>query len=286
MEREINTLIWFIETLGNIEMKTKRILITLYFIVFSISVNICTGQKKYFEYQNSEAIRLSKTELKLLTSKDWYPDVIEDKIRNDTILTTHFNKIKYNFDGSYLLGKCSGQWSIKYNKYIEHLSDSNRNCKTYEFGGIYSILVLNDSALVITKLMTSSQDMKRTIFFTDKIKDKPIHLIDKEEKERDVDSFKYREWWLWDSNNTDCDTLSYGKTFYDTMCLPVEGEFEIFDAWGEKRFTGLGRSIDISSLDVGIYYIKFWEVEIINNKRILKSEKTSMFIKKTLPNNK
>ena len=49
------------------------------------------------------------------------------------------------------------------NSYIEHKLDKEAK-DDLNFGGIFSVTELNNSTLTLTKLLTSSHDMKRTLY--------------------------------------------------------------------------------------------------------------------------
>jgi hypothetical protein len=54
-----------------------------------------------------------------------------------------------------------------YGKYLRHEEEKKQNWRN-GLAGIYAIIFINDTSLVMTKLLTSSRDMKRTIYFSTK----------------------------------------------------------------------------------------------------------------------
>jgi hypothetical protein len=138
-------------------------------IFFIITVNAQVVE--YFEYKNPKAIELTSDVIDLLTNHQWYSYLIIDYVRDDTILTNyHHFTLKYDMNGIYMFNDVEGNWFVKKGRYLENsvIDTSKFGRHTMPFGGIYGILEINDTLLYIAKLQTSSNDMKREIYFSDR----------------------------------------------------------------------------------------------------------------------
>jgi hypothetical protein len=122
-----------------------------------------------FELENRKALKLTDNRLKMLLNKEWRVEKVEDDVRGDVREATfsHIGGIKYNPDGTYNHGawKSGGTWEIVEGKYIRHQIERKQEIRN-NFGGTYAVTLLKDSTLILTKLLTSSRDMKRVIYFT------------------------------------------------------------------------------------------------------------------------
>jgi hypothetical protein len=79
--------------------------------------------------------------------------------------------LKYHADGSFTY-RYLGKWEIIESKYIKHLFENEKG-KDENFGGIYAVVELSPSKLTLSKILTSSHDMKRTMYFQTKSNDLP-----------------------------------------------------------------------------------------------------------------
>ena len=133
--------------------------------LLSCTVDPASAQRKYFEYNNPEAKRITDKMIAKLVAHDWKVREIKVKVRQDTF-TYHGGSLKYNIDGTYQ-GRYQdgGTWKVEYNRYINHVSKAT-DPGVRVFSGIYSILELTDTVLVMQELQTSSRDMSRTIYFS------------------------------------------------------------------------------------------------------------------------
>lgn len=131
-------------------------------IIFLLPL-VLNAQVKSFELTNPEAIQLTDTCLKLLTSQAWQNIQIETDVRGTLTKFDGTGVLNYSDDGTFTYRR-SGVWEIIEGKYIKHEFEDEIE-KEINFGGIYAVSELTDSVLTITKLLTSSHDMKRTMYF-------------------------------------------------------------------------------------------------------------------------
>ena len=137
-------------------------------IIFCLPLISAYAQTKNFELNNPNAIPLNNESLEILTSGYWrvYKDVMES--RESTISTPKNISMCYYPDGTFFYNGSVGTWEILENTYIEHKLD--KEVKDYlNFRGIFSVTALNNfngapTTLTLTKLLTSSHDMKRTLY--------------------------------------------------------------------------------------------------------------------------
>jgi hypothetical protein len=126
------------------------------------------GQRKYFEYNNPDVIRIKKKVLNQLTTNLWTNLQIIDYIRLDTIISKGFGAVKYEKNGYFSYMRYKGKWHIVNKKYIQHSyinPDKNKNANNIIFDGIYGIVEINDSMLHLSKIQTSTRDMQRHMYF-------------------------------------------------------------------------------------------------------------------------
>jgi hypothetical protein len=125
------------------------------------------SQRKYFEYNNPNAIVLNSENLKLLIGRTWYETELIYIMRSDTTKVTGFDQIHYNKDGTFTSAYGEGTWEIKYRKYIiQKIPERSKYNRPPRFDGIFSVTTLGDSSLTLEKTLTSSQDMKRIFSFS------------------------------------------------------------------------------------------------------------------------
>jgi len=117
-----------------------------------------------FELNNPDAIQLNEKSMELLTSPVWriYRTVFE--YRGHISSTSSDGSFKYNRDNSFSIYDRQGVWTLVDEKYIRHKLNREDDEDRLNFGGIYAVTTLTDSSLTITKLLTTSHDMKRTLY--------------------------------------------------------------------------------------------------------------------------
>lgn len=147
------------------------------------------SQRKYFEYNNPNAIQLNSDKLKLLIGRKWYANEFVQIMRNDTTKLSELDHLKYNKDGTFTSAYGNGTWEIKYRKYIikNQKGRSFSSRKTWE--GIFCVTNLSDSSLTLEKTLTSSHDMRRIFSFSLKKKGRRS-LPSAEFKNRFIDKSK------------------------------------------------------------------------------------------------
>lgn len=119
-----------------------------------------------FELDNPQALFLSQGVSEMLTTQYWHLDKSITEIRGHSTETSLSGYIKYDFDGTFNRSGSLGTWRMIDDKYINHQLYKPSQMHRYNFGGIYCITAIDDTTLVLNKLLTSTHDMKRTIFFT------------------------------------------------------------------------------------------------------------------------
>lgn len=129
------------------------------------------AQLKSFELTNPYAIELTDSCVSLLTAHPWRTLQIETDVRGNITETEGRRPIKYNEDGTFDY-RFTGTWEIIEGKYIKHSFEDEKD-KEVNFGGIYAVTELSERILTLTKVLTSSRDMSRTMYFETKKDDPP-----------------------------------------------------------------------------------------------------------------
>ncbi len=142
----------------------------LYFVIITLMLsgagNIDSfSQRKYFEYNNPAALRISRNTFNLLTSKEWHLNRMEVVTRGDTLVFTQYSTHVFQPDKTYKALKSSGTWSIRAKKYLVCKPDTNGS-RNVPPDMILCLIALSDSSMVMQKLHTSSRDMFRTYYFS------------------------------------------------------------------------------------------------------------------------
>lgn len=132
------------------------------YIIFLLPL-ISQAQVKNFELTNPNTIQLTDTCLKLLTSQPWRSIQIDTEVRGTLTETKGKGVLKYSDDGTFNF-RYSGVWSVIEGRYIKHEFEEEIE-KEINFGGIYAVTELTDSILTLRKILTSSHDMHRTMYF-------------------------------------------------------------------------------------------------------------------------
>src|SRR5688572_25194817 len=115
-------------------------------------------QRSYYEYNNPEALRISKKSIDLLASAPWIIKEVTWKIQNDTFNYRGQGTLTFKKDGSFS-GYSSGRWTVKYNHYL--IIDDNSTVSSLD--GIYGITYMADSTMALTKVHTTAGDMSKTV---------------------------------------------------------------------------------------------------------------------------
>jgi hypothetical protein len=132
------------------------------------------SQRKYYEFNNPEALKLNKKRIELLTSRAWEFKQLDVYIRDDKSTYYPFlEKLVYRSDGTYSCRQMTGTWKVQYNRYLVHTAANEQAGPRDPVLGIYAVTQLNDNSLILTKLQSSAGDMKRSLTFN-KWKDAPI----------------------------------------------------------------------------------------------------------------
>lgn len=123
------------------------------------------AQDKLFELNNPEGITLRETELALLTAHDWrlFAETLINR-KNATSGKTYAT-IRYNADKTFKYRSSSGTWFVQKGKYVVHKFPTEKDVSKTNFGGTFVVTQLNDTLLVLSKLLTSTHDMKRILEF-------------------------------------------------------------------------------------------------------------------------
>ncbi len=139
-------------------MSTRPFIFTLLFCLASLIIH---GQTKYFEFSNPGSIALNDEKLDMLTSGYWRVFREETEIRGTSKVTPLNISMCYYPDGTFFYNGSTGTWKVREGRYIDHQLDKEV-IDQLNFGGIFAVSELSDSTLTITKLLTTSHDMKRT----------------------------------------------------------------------------------------------------------------------------
>lgn len=132
-------------------------------IIFCLALSPVEAQVKSFELTNAEAIPLDSENLKILTSSYWRVFTDEVDIREKNVSTKKNISVCYYPDGKFFYNGSMGTWKVLEDKYIEHQLESPEVANRLNFGGIFSITDMNSTNLTLTKVLTSTHDMKRTL---------------------------------------------------------------------------------------------------------------------------
>ncbi len=139
---------------------------TIVLIAFCFAYHNAFPQRKYYEYNNPEALKLTSKRIEMLTSAEWQANEMHLMMRGDKYTYRHRERILYKPDGTYAAGSLEGNWKIVYNRYLIHTPTSQKvPDQDHSVVGIYSITSLNDSILTLTKLHSSTRDMTTRISF-------------------------------------------------------------------------------------------------------------------------
>jgi len=137
--------------------------IALFIVLFgSLFMN---AQVKSFELSNPSAIQMDNVNLEQVTSKRWIAYKLNTTIRGDLTETKKKFSLVYNEDNTFTYGRSEGIWELIDDKYIKHTLNDEEDESRFNFGGIYGVTTLTDTTLTLTKLLTSSHNMKRIIHF-------------------------------------------------------------------------------------------------------------------------
>jgi hypothetical protein len=115
-------------------------------------------QRSYYEYNNPDALRISKKSIDLLASVPWKVKEVIWKIQNDTFNYRGQGTLTFKKDGSFS-GYSNGTWTVKYNHYL--IIDDNSIVSNLD--GIYGITFMADSTMTLTKVHTTARDMSKTM---------------------------------------------------------------------------------------------------------------------------
>ncbi|MEQ9098320.1 MAG: hypothetical protein RIF36_23265 [Imperialibacter sp.] len=141
-------------------MKTITNLLTP---AFCLLLNIAIAQPKSFELSNPNAIVLNDQALATLTGGYWrvFEDATENK--GHTLSSPMNVSLCYYPNGKFFYNGSFGCWKVIDDKYIEHTFDDKADQDKLNFGGIFSLTELSSTSLRLTKLLTTTHDMKRTM---------------------------------------------------------------------------------------------------------------------------
>ena len=143
-------------------------------VVFGALLVFCSyighAQRKYYEFNNPAALKLTKERINQLTSAEWLGERLRIVTRHDLSDYKMRDEIVYKKDGTYSSGAMEGTWKVKYNKYLVLTSNEPKKTSSrHPIAGIYSVTSLTDSTLMMMKLHSSSGDMKREMLFRKRI---------------------------------------------------------------------------------------------------------------------
>lgn len=121
------------------------------------------GQGKYFEYNVPQPKKITTADLAKLKGYDWRIDSCTWVLRGDTTEFKSFGSLSYNRNRTYNFNSLKGKWKIVRGRYLVHDLQKTTDRRSAKFGGIFTILAINDNQLILQKTLTSSGDMKRIL---------------------------------------------------------------------------------------------------------------------------
>ena len=143
-------------------MKTCNLIST--FLLASLITN---GQPKYFEFSNPTAINLTQDTIETILTHKWYVVSVLMENRGNMNETKGRHSFEMRGDQTFKYSYADGTWEIREGKYIDFCLGKKEDEGRLNFGGLYAVTSLTDSTLTLTKLLTSSHDMKRIVHLKD-----------------------------------------------------------------------------------------------------------------------
>ncbi|HEX5169890.1 MAG TPA: hypothetical protein VFW11_12015 [Cyclobacteriaceae bacterium] len=125
------------------------------------------GQVRSFEFSNPFAIELTTENLEMIMAREWRVVQVDTENRGNITETKGRSSLKINGDKTFNYSGKKGNWEILEGKYINYRLDSKDDETVLNFGGIYAVTNVTDTTLTLTKLLTSTHDMKRIIYLED-----------------------------------------------------------------------------------------------------------------------
>ena len=147
----------------------------IFSLVFSLLLVTVHAQTSSFELNNPHSIPLDNSSLDVLTSGFWRVFKDEMESGGKTASCPKNISICYYSDGTFFYNGSTGSWEVVEGRYIQHKL-KKEDQERLNFGGIFSVTEISDSTLALTKLLTSSHDMKRTLYL------KPATILTKTEQ--------------------------------------------------------------------------------------------------------
>lgn len=142
-------------------------------VILLLSIN-SLSQVKDFELTNPDALQLTDSRIELLTSTPWKSYLLVTYIRGNHTENSLKAVLKYTKEGFFEYMGGNGVWTVLEDRFIKHIMiDDNKRHIDYKFGGKYAITEISDSTLTLTKMLTSSYDMQRIIYFRKHNKNTP-----------------------------------------------------------------------------------------------------------------
>jgi hypothetical protein len=117
------------------------------------------AQRKYYEYNNPDAIKLDRKRIDMLTSTSWKLLEREITVRNHRSSYARNQTITYEKNGNYSVDGMPGKWKVEYDRYLVLTPDSTVADVGQALTGIYAVTSISDSTLTLVKLHSSSRDM-------------------------------------------------------------------------------------------------------------------------------
>lgn len=133
--------------------------------IFFVKPGTAFSQRKYYEYNNPDALKLTKSRIQQLTSGEWLGSKITVDIPGNNYDFRNRHNISYRPDKTYFGEGLSGTWEIKYGRYMVHTAGTRDRGQDHPFVGVYCVTALNDSVLTLVKLHSSSSSTTRTLSF-------------------------------------------------------------------------------------------------------------------------
>lgn len=136
--------------------------ILLPFVFFFSFCGAAKAQQSYFGPKHEASIPLDEKVLQKLTSGYWRVFIDEMSVKGHVKSSPRNVSVCYYPDGTLLYNGNKGTWSIIDDTFIDHTLDEAAKSRL-NFGGSFSITALTDTSLALTKVLTTSHDMQRTL---------------------------------------------------------------------------------------------------------------------------
>jgi hypothetical protein len=156
-------------TIRHTDPPVNKVRVIIFVILLQVIFHVALAQKKYYEFNNPDALKLNKKRIETLVANDWQGIDMQVQVRGDNYPYRNRRTVTYHSDGTYTSNGLTGKWKIKYNRYLIHEPTAKNTGEKQALAGIYGITSLSDSILILSKLHSSTGDMKTKLSFGKKV---------------------------------------------------------------------------------------------------------------------